>query len=218
MEQVAGRSVIEVFADVWCPFTHVGLRLVADRRALLGRREPAMWVRAWPLELVNGRPMDPGAAAANVHQLRAQVAPGLFTGFREDHFPRSTLPALALAARAHRRDPAAGELVSLALREALFERGEDISDPAVLADLAADAGLGPHWIGPPGVEDYADVLADWRAGVRRGVKGSPHFFCGAEDVFCPSLEIARQPGEPVAITRTTARLEAFLDRCLAAGE
>jgi hypothetical protein len=34
-----GMTVIEVFADVACPFTHVGLRRFVDRRAELGRHD-----------------------------------------------------------------------------------------------------------------------------------------------------------------------------------
>ena len=45
---------VEIFADVTCPFTHVGLRLVADRLTQLGA---VCRVRAWPLEWVNGEPL-----------------------------------------------------------------------------------------------------------------------------------------------------------------
>src|SRR5206468_3084962 len=51
-------AVIEVFADVRCPFTHVGLTRFVARRHELGRREPRLRVRAWPLELVNGEPLS----------------------------------------------------------------------------------------------------------------------------------------------------------------
>ena len=33
-----GMTVIEVFADIACPFTHVGLRRLVDRRRTLGPR------------------------------------------------------------------------------------------------------------------------------------------------------------------------------------
>src|SRR3954464_13451066 len=57
-EFLRGRTPvrIEVFADVACPFTHVGLcRLVARRRE--SNSDAVLWVRAWPLELVNGEPL-----------------------------------------------------------------------------------------------------------------------------------------------------------------
>jgi len=49
------ETVIEVFADVACPFTHVGLKSFVARRAGLGRDDVILRVRAWPLEIVNLR-------------------------------------------------------------------------------------------------------------------------------------------------------------------
>ena len=86
-------AVIEVYADIWCPFTHVGLRTVVRRRNELGRADVAIRVRSWPLELVNGAPLDADATAAHVEELREQVAPNLFMGFDPNRFPRTTLPA-----------------------------------------------------------------------------------------------------------------------------
>ena len=58
---------LEVWADVTCPFTHVGLHRLVDERDRQGRDDLHLRVRAWPLELVNGVPMDAhaveGAAA-----------------------------------------------------------------------------------------------------------------------------------------------------------
>ena len=128
--------VIEVFADIWCPFTHVGLRAVEEQRAASGRSDVALWVRAWPLELVNGTPLDPVVTKEHADDLRELVAPDLFAHLDPDRFPSSTLDALALANRAYRTDPQVGERVSLALRDALFEEGRDVSDPLVLGYLA----------------------------------------------------------------------------------
>jgi hypothetical protein len=50
--------------------------------------------------------------------------------------------------------------------------------------------------------------------VRRGVLGSPHFFCGDTDVFCPSLDITKDPTEGVSIVMDASRLTEFLARCL----
>ena len=48
---------IEVWADVWCPFAHIGIRRLVEERDRRGS-EVHLRVRAWPLELVNGRPLD----------------------------------------------------------------------------------------------------------------------------------------------------------------
>jgi hypothetical protein len=85
-------KVVDVFADVWCPFTHVGLRRIVARREMLGRSDVVFHVRAWPLELENGRPFEADFIAEEVDALRAQVAGDLFTGFEPAHFPSTTLP------------------------------------------------------------------------------------------------------------------------------
>jgi len=202
--------VIEVFADIWCPFAHVGLRAIEEQRARAGRGDMGIWVRAWPLELVNGAPLDPAVTKEHADDLRDQIAPDLFTNLDLERFPISTLDALALANRAYRTDLQVGERVSLALRDALFEEGRDISDPAVLGYLARDLG-----VVMPDESDRAAVLVDWDEGKRRGVLGSPHFFCGDTDVFCPSLDITKDPVEGLSVIRDVSRLTAFLDRCLA---
>jgi predicted DsbA family dithiol-disulfide isomerase len=202
--------VIEVFADIWCPFAHVGLRAVAEHRARTGRTDVPIRVRAWPLELVNGAPLDPEVTREHAEDLRDQVAPDLFAHFDVDRFPRSTLDALALANRAYRTDMQVGERVSFALRDALFEEGRDISDPVTLEYLAHDLG-----VVMPDESDRAAVLADWDEGRRRGVRGSPHFFCGDTDVFCPTLDISKDPVEGLSVVRDVTRLTAFVERCLA---
>jgi predicted DsbA family dithiol-disulfide isomerase len=203
-------AVIEVYADIWCPFTHVGLRTVVRRRSELGRADVAIRVRSWPLELVNGAPLDVDATAAHVEELREQVAPNLFAGFDPNRFPRTTLPALALASAAYRKDDGTGEAVSLALRDALFEKGRDISRPDFLTNLAQTYGLNDG-----DAADVGEVLADWHQGESRGVKGSPHFFCGDVEAFCPSLIITKDEVGRVHIERSVEPLDAFLEECFA---
>ncbi len=200
--------VIEVYADVCCPFTHVGLRMVAQRRDQLGRDDVVLRVRAWPLELVNGEPLDPAATAEHVDALRSQVAPDLFARFRPSHFPRTSLPALALAAAAYRHGDRVGEAVSLALRDCLFEAGRDISRQDVLVSVA-DA----HGVGDVGPEDEERVIGEWHEGQSRGVKGSPHFFCGGFEVFCPSLDISRDTEGHIHVHRDATALDLFLTEC-----
>jgi predicted DsbA family dithiol-disulfide isomerase len=181
--------VLEVFADVWCPFTHVGLRRVVEQRGELGRDDVAVWVRAWPLELVNGEPLGADLVAEEIQALRESVAPDLFAGFNRERFPSTSLPALTLAASAYRRDIRTGEQVSLALRTALFEEGRDIGDPTELAAIAHAVKM-EH----PGAEDEQAIQDDWQEGRRRGVVGSPHFFVDHRGFFCPTLAINRVGG------------------------
>jgi predicted DsbA family dithiol-disulfide isomerase len=200
--------LLEVFADLWCPFAHLGLRAAKATYLELGRDDVVLWVRAWPLELVNGAPMDPDRAAANAAALRDQVVPDRFANVAAESFPGTTLPGLALAHAAYRVAPEVGEQMSFALRDALFEEGRDVSDPAVLAELAERFGV-PE----PDEKDREGVLEDYAEGQARGVIGSPHFFCGTSDHFCPSLEITQTEGGR-RIQLQAAELTDFLTRCL----
>ena len=198
-----GDRVIEVFADIVCPFTHVGLRRLVERRAATGRAAPVLHVRAWPLELVNGEPLAGDFVNEEVVALREQVAPDLFGGFDAARFPLTSLPALTLAAAAYRVDPQLGEHLSLGLRDALFEGGADIGSPDVLAEIAA-----AHGLDAPEVVDRDAITADLDEGRRRGVQGSPHFFLGSEGFFCPSLEITRVAGD-LQVAFDPTRFEQF---------
>lgn len=183
-------DVIEVFADISCPFAHVGLtRLVAERSAR-GRRSPRLWVRAWPLELVNGAPLIGPALVPKIAALRAGVAPDLFAAFDPRRFPDTTLPALAAEAAAYRVDVEVGEAFSLDVRRALFEHGRDVTDAAVLAELRVRHGV-------PCVAEHDDtlVLEDLDDGRHRHVIGSPHFFTPDGSFFCPSLTITHDGDE-----------------------
>ncbi len=179
--------MIEVFADVTCPFTHVGLRRLVQRRSELGASMPIR-VKAWPLELVNGEALTGGFVAEEVAALRAEVAPELFTGFDTAGFPTTTLPALALTALATAQSVELGEVVALDLRDAVFERGVDVGDADVLGAIAAAHGLALADADP------AAVIAEYEEGQRLGVVGSPHFVVGGVGYFCPMLDIRRVDG------------------------
>jgi predicted DsbA family dithiol-disulfide isomerase len=200
--------LVEVFADVGCPFAHVGLRRFVERRDELGRDDVVLWVRAWPLELVNARPLDPHLIAEEVDEIREHAAPDLFTGFDTTSFPASSLPAFALAAAAHRRDPSTGERVSLALRDLVFEQGVDIADAAVLDRLAEEHDLTVDRV------DHECVLGDHAEGVRRGVVGSPHFFTAGGGFFCPALDVSRDSRGHLRISTDPDGFAAFVEACL----
>jgi predicted DsbA family dithiol-disulfide isomerase len=202
--------VVEVFADIVCPFAHVGLRRFVEARRRTGADEVLLRVRAWPLELVNGEPLAAAVVAEEIDDLRAQVAGDLFTGFAVESFPTSTIAPLALAAVAYDLGLVTGESVSLALRHALFERGRPVGDPEVLAAIAADHVLAV----PDPATASALVERDLTEGRERGVIGSPHFFLGDGSWFCPGLGIERR-GEHLHIEPTEGLFEEFLTRAFA---
>jgi predicted DsbA family dithiol-disulfide isomerase len=200
---------IEIFADVVCPFTHVALRRLVDRRRSLGRDEPRLHVRAWPLELVNGSPTECELVAEEIDALRHQIAPDLFRGFDPSAFPGTSLPALALVAAAYRRDLATGEAVSLGVRSALFEEGRNIADDTVLRPIARTYGV--PW---PDARDVRAAMDDWDAGRARGVVGSPHFIVGDDSMFCPTLDISRDDDGQFHVAIDHAAAERFYARAL----
>lgn len=182
-------NTIDVFADILCPFTHVGLHTLIDRRTERGLTAPALRIRAWPLELINGRPLDAHHVEAEIVALRESVRPDLFAGFSLEAFPTTTMAAFALSSAAARTgDPELIERVGMALRNALFEEGLDIGRPEVVATIAARFDLAP--LDPDATA--AAVRADWDEGKARGVLGSPHFFTAdGGSWFCPGLAISR---------------------------
>lgn len=185
--------VVEVFAEVGCPFTHVVLRRFAAERKARGRAgDLVLRVKAWPLELVNGQPMSAAAVALEVAAIRAQVEPAMFSGFAASSFPRSTVAAMALTSAAATADLATGERVALELRDRLFERGEDVSSNRVLFEVATAHGL-PVPPADPDQVDRVAVDAEHTEGSSRDVQGSPHFFVGDRDFFCPGLKIEHAP-------------------------
>jgi predicted DsbA family dithiol-disulfide isomerase len=199
--------LVEVFAEISCPFAHVSLHRLVEARSAAGATDVDVRVRAWPLELVNGKPLDPDFVAEEIDDLRAQVAADLFVGFDVAAFPASTILALGLATAAYDAGPEVGLAVNLAVRDALFEHGRPVADEAVLAEVAAAHGVAL----PDAATARARVEADWAAGREREVIGSPHFFLRDGSFFCPGLEIERR-GEHLHIAVDEGPFREFLAR------
>jgi predicted DsbA family dithiol-disulfide isomerase len=178
---------IEVFADIVCPFTHVGLRRLRDVRAQRAGKTP-IEIHAWPLEFVNGEPVDRHVVAREVAALRASVAPELFAGFDRASWPATSIPAFGLVTSAYAHDDATGEAISFAVRDALFEQGLDVADLDVLRHIGTPYGVAP--LTPASAE--AAARRDFERGRNRLVRGSPHFFVGDRDWFCPGLHIVER--------------------------
>ena len=201
-------TTVEVFADVWCPFAHVGIQRWLARRNQAGRDDVRLRVYAWPLERVNNEKLSADHVRDEIQDLRQQVDIGdLFAGFSPARFPTTTIPALLLTDRAYEVSEECGELVALELRDRLWEHGQDISQPELLTAVAAD-----HDIGLPARWEFGDAAErDWARGKARGVEGSPHFFAGEFDVFCPSLRIERVGSHHLSIEDTEARFDELCD-------
>ena len=197
---------VEVFADITCPFTHVGLKRVVSHLEQVSD-DIEVIVRAWPLEWVNGQPLDADIVKMKAGILDEQLGLHDFAGFSTEAWPDTTIPALNLAAEGYAKDPATGLTVSLELRAALFEEGLDISDPQVLGEVAARHGLDA-----PSTEASAAVYADYELGKEQGVIGSPHFWSQGTDFFCPALDIGHDDSGGLTARFDPERLQMFLDQ------
>lgn len=195
---------VEIFADMLCPFAHVGIHRVLEARLDRGGSSPKLWIRAWPLETINDGPFDGDLLADEVAALRAGVAPELFAGFDPKTFPATAIPAFATAAAGYRIASAVGEAVSIDLRNRLWEHGQDIADPGVLAEVAETHGFEVT------DEDRATVETDHSEGEARGVIGSPYFFAGGDGFFCPTFAVAHDDGG-FHVTPDPQRFSAFVD-------
>ena len=164
-------------------------------------------LRSWPLELVNGEPLAEAKTHANAVALRASVAPDNFAGIDQWSFPVSTLQGLQLAAQVTRQRGSLGTELSMALRIALFEEGKDIGDLSVLQSIAQRFGVPFH------EGDVQLVRADLANGQAHGVKGSPHFFCGELDMFCPTLDLTRDQLGHLQVQLMMERLRDFMCSC-----
>ncbi len=194
-------TTIEVYADITCPFAHVGLKRVVQHISDVSTPADApiaVLVRAWPLEWVNGTPLTVEPVLVKARALTDQLGVDDFAGLRADQWPTSTIPALNLVAAAYERDATTGLAVSLQLRSMLFERGEDVGNVEVLARVAAE-----HDLETPPHDTSPRVQADYDCGRERDVKGSPHFFVGSNDFFCPALDLGHD-----ADGHLTARFDA----------
>lgn len=196
-------TTVEVFADISCPFTHIGLRqIVAELDT-----STAILVRAWPLEWVNGAPLDAASVQAKIDVLRRQLDTDSFGGLSTKYWPRTTVPALNLVASAYEQGWRIGLRTSLDVRDALFERGENIGDLDVLAALAAANGLPA-----PEMSPAQQVNDDYAEGRRRGVKGSPDFWLGGEEFFCPSLQLGHDSDGDLTAQFDTNGLARFISQ------
>jgi len=193
---------IEVYADIWCPFSHISLHTVRALRDQLSPEVPLL-VRAWPLELINGKPLSPELTATHVAELR-HVVPELFSCFDPAAMPTSTLRALALVEAVNDVDPWRGERISLLLRDTLFEQGKPIDDD-LLVGLALNNGVDES-----ALSDVGRVEARWAEGRARGVRGSPHIFVGDADMFCPLLDIERDEFGALQMHERLERLRSLL--------
>jgi len=95
-------------------------------------------------------------------------------------YPRSSLPSQEAAKGVQNRHPEQFDTFDRALYEAFFRETKDISDPAVLSQVAASVGLdGRELEEALARREYRSlVLAEYQEALQRGVRVIPTVFFG----------------------------------------
>jgi predicted DsbA family dithiol-disulfide isomerase len=171
-----------VWADIGCPWAHHAVWRWHETRSRLGLESRVhLDVRAFPLEVFNGRPTPKRILDAEMPVVCA-LDPRAGWQVWQAHvyeWPVTTLPALEAVEAAKEQGLAASEQMDRALRVAFFGESKCISIRSVILDVAAECGDVDE-------DKLAEALDDGRA--RRAVmdqkafaetaevKGSPHFF------------------------------------------
>jgi predicted DsbA family dithiol-disulfide isomerase len=152
-------------------------------------------LRAFPLELFNGRPTPKKTLDKEVTAI-AEIEPGLgWTGWNEDDhkYPGTVLLALEAVQAAKRQSPAASEQLDLALRRAFFVESRPIYLLAEIMSIATTCpGVDEDMLGKLLSEGTArsDVMEQKGQGEGDEVKGSPHFFLpDGSDIHNPGVEM-----------------------------
>lgn len=211
--------VIEIVADLVCPWCYLGLKRLERALAMRPGRQPRVVWRPFllnpdapaegiplPLYLSAASGGDPNRVIANL--LRA-AAPddGLFDYARIDVMPNS-IDAHRLVQWAGRRrgDETLQLRLVAALYRGYFGFGRDIARHAILAELATDVGIDQTEAREflAGDDDRLTVLKDHHRVRNLGIKGVPCFIVdsryalsGAQEpeVFLPLLDLS-----PIAAT------------------
>ena len=188
-------GTVVLFSDIGCPWATLAVHRLLTTRADLDLDDAVrIEHRAFPLEVVNGKPTPKRTLDAEIPVVGAAATDFGFTIWQADasEWPVTTLPALEAVEAAKQQSLEASEQLDYGLRRAFFAESRCISIPEVIVDVARQC---------PAVD--ADELAaalergDSRAEMlehhrrhEEAVKGSPHVFVpGGQEFHNPGIEM-----------------------------
>ena len=196
-------GVIVVWSDLACPWATAAVFNLHRARTRMGLDgEVYLDHRAFPLELVNGRPTPRRILDAEIPVV-GRLAPDFgWQTWPGDPaaYPGTVLLALEAVQAAKEQSVWAADQLDLGLRRAFFAEGRPISMRAVILEVAA----GCPEVDAAALEQALDdgrgrrtVIGDWRAFGENGVQGSPHLFLpDGTDVANPGVTMHWQGKKP----------------------
>jgi predicted DsbA family dithiol-disulfide isomerase len=198
---------IVVFSDIGCPWAHIAVhRLLAARAELGADSEIAIDHRAFPLELVNGRPTPKRILDAEIPTcMELEPDAGWSLEPSPWTYPVSTLPALEAVQAAKSQGPTASERLDSALRQAMFGRWRCLAVFPVVMEVAETVdGLDTEqlWSEIVSGRARADLFNDDRLGRSDEIPGSPTLVLADGSVHHnPGIEMHwdGSPGETLVI-------------------
>lgn len=220
-------GTIAIWSDPTCPWSHVAVWRLWDARRRLGLEERVRFDhRAFPLELFNNEPTPYPMISAQAG-VCASLAPR--AGWKAWQAPMSEWPVTTLlpmeaVQAAKEQSLAASEELDRALRVAFFAESRCISLRHVILEVAS----GCDGVEVAALADALDsgrarrqVIDDWLAATREGVRGSPHLFLpDGTDAHNPGVTIHWEEddgiGFPVVDADEPAIYEELLHRAAGA--
>jgi predicted DsbA family dithiol-disulfide isomerase len=198
--QPAGR--IDVISDVICPWCYIGKRQLERALDLLEKQHLRFTVAWHPFQLNPDMPREgvdraqyrlkKFGSAERSRQLDERITEAAANVGLEFHLDRLTRTPNTL--NAHRVIRLAGQRgvqdgVVEALFEGYFGNGADIGDAQVLANLAAEGGLGPEEVTDmlSGDDGLKEVINADRTARNCGIQGVPSFALQGHVLFSGAM-------------------------------
>jgi hypothetical protein len=174
--------------------------------------------RAFPLELFNQRPTPKALVDAEVTVIGSHDPALQWRAWSQPDatYPSSTLLPLAAVQAAKAGGLAASEQLDAALRHAWWVESRSIHIYAEVIKIAESCDLvDPATLTEQLPTGLRQVLADWRAAERDGVRGSPHLFLAGFDVHNPGITMHKEGDRPVIDDDNPAIYDEILKRASA---
>lgn len=175
-------ETITLWGDVTCPWATLAVIRLYDTRRRLGMEDDvAVDVKAFPLELFNGRTtprLIVDAEIAAVGALAPDFGWQIWQGELET-YPGTVLLALEAVQAAKAQSLRASEQLDLALRRGFFAESRNVGSRHDILDLARTCDAVDVTALTEALDDgraRRTVIDQWREAERGDVSGSPHVF------------------------------------------